>query len=273
MSEVSASSGSVEGRKFEKIQALSFDLDDTLWPLMPTVLHAEKAQWAWLSDHYPQHSAVFTRDRAAAIRERLLIERADSIANVSWMRQELLRRLAEEAGLSAASTEQMVAGAFAEFLVQRCAVGPFADALEVLPRLAERYKLIAITNGNADVFATELGPLFEFSLSPVDQPDDAPTAKPEAGIFRQALTRLGLEAEQVLHIGDSVEHDIAGAAAVGMPAVLMQHELIDGAANSAAYAAFGINQNAALPGGEHGAEAVITSLHELEALLAGRLCV
>jgi len=40
--------------------------------------------------------------------------------------------------------------------------------------------------------------------------------KPDARIFQEALGSLGLPAESVLHVGDSLEADVAGAAALGM---------------------------------------------------------
>jgi putative hydrolase of the HAD superfamily len=46
-------------------------------------------------------------------------------------------------------------------------------------------------------------------------------AKPDPAIFRAALERLGARAEDALHVGDSVEHDVAGARAAGLDAVLV----------------------------------------------------
>jgi putative hydrolase of the HAD superfamily len=46
-------------------------------------------------------------------------------------------------------------------------------------------------------------------------------AKPDPAIFRAALRRLGAAAHQALHVGDSVEHDVAGARAAGLEAVLV----------------------------------------------------
>lgn len=45
--------------------------------------------------------------------------------------------------------------------------------------------------------------------------------KPEARIFRLALDRLGLAPQEALFVGDSLDADIAGAAAVGCTPVLM----------------------------------------------------
>jgi putative hydrolase of the HAD superfamily len=46
-------------------------------------------------------------------------------------------------------------------------------------------------------------------------------AKPDPAIFRAALDRLGATATEAIHVGDSVEHDIAGARAAGLEAVLV----------------------------------------------------
>jgi putative hydrolase of the HAD superfamily len=46
-------------------------------------------------------------------------------------------------------------------------------------------------------------------------------AKPDPAIFRAALDRLGAAAGGALHVGDSVEHDVVGARAAGIEAVLL----------------------------------------------------
>jgi putative hydrolase of the HAD superfamily len=46
-------------------------------------------------------------------------------------------------------------------------------------------------------------------------------AKPDPAIFRTALERLGAKAGDAVHVGDSVEHDVAGARAAGLEAVFV----------------------------------------------------
>jgi len=46
-------------------------------------------------------------------------------------------------------------------------------------------------------------------------------AKPDPAIFRAALERLGATAAEAVHVGDSVETDVAGARATGLQAVLV----------------------------------------------------
>ncbi len=49
-------------------------------------------------------------------------------------------------------------------------------------------------------------------------------AKPDPRIFRVALALAGVPAEWALHVGDSLEHDVAGARAVGVSAVWLNRE-------------------------------------------------
>jgi putative hydrolase of the HAD superfamily len=49
-------------------------------------------------------------------------------------------------------------------------------------------------------------------------------AKPDPAIFRAALARLGAAPGDALHVGDSVEHDVAGARAAGIEAVLVARD-------------------------------------------------
>jgi 2-haloalkanoic acid dehalogenase type II len=46
--------------------------------------------------------------------------------------------------------------------------------------------------------------------------------KPSASIFQRAIRYLGLPASNILHVGDSYDEDVVGAAAVGMGSILMQ---------------------------------------------------
>ncbi|MEM7100969.1 MAG: HAD family hydrolase [Pseudomonadota bacterium] len=46
--------------------------------------------------------------------------------------------------------------------------------------------------------------------------EEAKSCKPDAGIYHYCLDKAGLPKEEVLFVGDSLHHDVAGAAAVGM---------------------------------------------------------
>jgi len=62
---------------------------------------------------------------------------------------------------------------------------------------------------------TGLGRYFEFAL----YSSSAPYRKPHPSIFRAAISRLRLNAEDTLFVGDNLSIDVEGSQAIGMPAV------------------------------------------------------
>jgi FMN phosphatase YigB (HAD superfamily) len=47
-----------------RVKAISLDLDDTLWPIWPTIERAEKVLHDWLNDHAPMAAALFSSPTA-----------------------------------------------------------------------------------------------------------------------------------------------------------------------------------------------------------------
>ncbi len=95
---------------------------------------------------------------------------------------------------------------------------PFPDSGPALRALQSRYKLVVISNVDDDLFArsaTRLGVTF----------DDVITAqqlrsyKPSLENFRAALARIGVPRERVLHVAQSLYHDIVPAKTLGWSTV------------------------------------------------------
>ncbi len=101
-----------------------------------------------------------------------------------------------------------VEAAFAVFFIARNAVELFAEVRPALERLARRYTLASLSNGNADVRLIGLDDVFTFSLNAIE----AGAAKPEPPMFELACRRLAARPEQIVHVGDDPEHDVLGAA-------------------------------------------------------------
>jgi FMN phosphatase YigB (HAD superfamily) len=55
--------------------------------------------------------------------------------------------------------------------------------------------------------------------------EEADSCKPDPEIYRWALRKAGCAAAEVLFVGDSLQHDIAGADAVGMRTALVANGL------------------------------------------------
>jgi HAD superfamily hydrolase (TIGR01549 family) len=122
-------------------------------------------------------------------------------------------------------TDAQVARAVATFDEQQEA--GFAlrrGAVETLTALRRRgLRLGIVSNGDEAQLARwvalgGLGERVDFVLSS----EAARSCKPDAGIFREALRRAGCTAADALYVGDTPDHDVAGARAAGLRAVLLR---------------------------------------------------
>lgn len=103
---------------------------------------------------------------------------------------------------------------------------PRHDAADTLQALLEMGLYRAVVS-NAD--DTWLGPVIERHgladlLVDWTSSEEAGSCKPDTLIYECALAKAQRTAAEVLFVGDSLEHDIAGAHAVGMPSVLIVNE-------------------------------------------------
>ena len=208
----STSSGPSSGTP---LQLITFDLDDTLWDVRPALIKAERAQNDWLLQHYPSLSPLLAPAPLLARKQTLAKQQPELRHNISVFRQTLLTQLLLELGLSDDEAMQSGMAAFQAFLSKRNDVAIFETAPDVLASLANTYTLGALTNGNADVFQTPLGQHFSFAL----KAEDVGAAKPEPQMFQAAMARLGVTPDACLHVGDSHDHDIQGAARAGVASV------------------------------------------------------
>jgi putative hydrolase of the HAD superfamily len=225
-----------------RIRAITLDLDDTLWPIWPTIARAEAVLLDWLATHAPATRALHASTTALrGLRDRVHQLRPDLHCDLGALRRESIRLALEQAG----DDPRLAEPAFEVFFAERQQVELFDDALPALQYLSGRWPVVALSNGNADVLQMGLGRYFHASVSA----RDAGVAKPDARIFHQAAQVAGVTPSQVLHIGDDAQLDSLGALEAGLQTVWLNRE-----------------------GGEwpHGAttpHATVTGLHALCALL------
>jgi 2-haloacid dehalogenase len=100
------------------------------------------------------------------------------------------------------------------------ALEPRPDAKTTLRKLAKKYRLALVANPDRDALAETLGRL-QAPFSSVVTAEDVKAYKPDAKIFSLALERLGLPAEEVMHVSASVEEDVTAARAAGIRTALV----------------------------------------------------
>jgi HAD superfamily hydrolase (TIGR01549 family) len=208
------------GLDLARIRGISLDLDDTLWPIWPTIERAEGVLHAFLLREAPGTARLLLDPGVLReLREATARERSDLAHDLSALRRESIRSALRRVGEDPALAEP----AFEVFFEARQQVTLYEDALPALDWLSARYPLVAISNGNADIHKTGVGRWFKSALSAYV----FGSGKPHAPIFEAAAASVGLQPQDVLHVGDDAALDVAGALAVGMQAAWLDRKSED----------------------------------------------
>lgn len=193
------------------LQALTLDLDDTLWPVWPTIRRAEAAVQAWLLQRAPATVAMHDAAAMRGLRAAVALDRPDWAHDLSALRRETIRRALAAAGDDPTLAEP----AFEVFFAERQRVDLYDDVLPALARLAARWPIVALSNGNADVQRVPgLGRHFHAAVSA----RELGVGKPAPVAFLHACQRAAAEPARTLHIGDDPSLDIDGALEAGLQA-------------------------------------------------------
>ena len=195
----------------EKIKLLSFDLDDTLWPCKPTIMAAEKKLYGWMAQRVPEITDRFDIESLRSHRMAFMRQRPELAHDMSALRIESLKSLAAEMNLEA----NWVQEAFEVFYHARQQITLYDDVAPVLDALQQQYRMTALTNGNASIEKTGVSHWFEFSISAAEVGQQ----KPHPLFFEAMLSRAGVSAGEVLHIGDDPYRDIFGALDAGIRSI------------------------------------------------------
>jgi FMN hydrolase / 5-amino-6-(5-phospho-D-ribitylamino)uracil phosphatase len=195
---------------------LSFDLDDTLWPVEPVILAAEAAMWKWLREQHAEAMREHSIETVRAIRARVALKFPQRSHDMTFLRHRAIMELFGEHP----DARNHADAAFEVFFRERNRVTLYADVQDALERLKRRYRLFALSNGNADLKRCGLAEFFEGHVTAIS----AGAPKPDARIFEQLVRHAGVRAEQVLHIGDDPHTDVYGAARAGLQAVWLNRD-------------------------------------------------
>lgn len=195
---------------------LSFDLDDTLWPVGPVIASAESELLSWLRARHPRTVTGHDIASLRALRDGMAARFPERGHDLTFLRRRALQDLFGAAGLAPSFADE----ALEVFFAARNRVEFYEDVRPSLLRLRSRYRLFAVSNGNADLQRCGIADLFAGHVTA----SAVGAAKPDARIFAALLAMAGVEAHQVLHIGDDPLADVVGATRAGMQAVWLNRD-------------------------------------------------
>ena len=202
------------------IKSISFDLDDTLWPLMPNIMEAEKTTNEWIKDNFPGTAALLGKQDVIEIRDKLIKEDPNLINQISDLRKLMFYELNIRAGYGNEESENMAEEAFEIYFKGRNAVTFYEGVIETLELLKSDYSLGVVTNGNADLQVIGIDNLFDYIFSAAD----LNAHKPDPVMFEAVINRTGLRAEEICHIGDHPINDVKASLDFGMTPIWFNYE-------------------------------------------------
>jgi len=194
---------------------ITFDLDNTLWPVDEVIRRADRCCSDWIADRHPDAASHMTADTMRRIRDQLLRDKPGYLHNLTALRRAALAQGFREAGYCTNEAALLADQGFKVFHDARNEVVFFPGALEVLEVLADSYRLGALSNGNADLKKIGIHELFDFHHSA----ESVGRRKPAPDMFIAALRSGGVRPEQSVHVGDHPEEDIEAARQQGFHTV------------------------------------------------------
>ncbi|WP_437670550.1 HAD family hydrolase [Sorangium sp. So ce131] len=189
------------------IKAVLFDLDGTLFD-----------REAAVRDVVTRQHAAFSAELAGVPRERFVGRVLELDAHGYGDKSAIYPRLVRELGLS----EPLAAALEAHFWDTYARVAPaMPGASSTLAALRGRgQRLGVVTNGRVHVQEAKLRGLDVLRhLDVVLISEREQLRKPDPAIFRRAVERLGVRAEQACYVGDHPVKDVLGARDAGLHAV------------------------------------------------------
>ncbi|MBM7071217.1 HAD-IA family hydrolase [Shewanella sp. 202IG2-18] len=195
------------------IKVISFDLDDTLYDNRPYILKAESEFLSFMQKHYPaehQWQSEYWR----AEKQKLESEQPE-ISHDTWQsREQNAKRILLSMGLNQQDANSGAKAGLEHFLHYRSDFKVPEKSIELLKLLATKFKLIGISNGNVDPKRIGIAQYFEFIL----HAGNGHRMKPAPDMFIESCSRLQVQPQEILHVGDNFAADVVGARLFGCQA-------------------------------------------------------
>jgi len=195
---------------------LGLDLDDTLWPVAPVIARAETELFDWLRGRHPDAVRGHSIESMRRLRADVAARHPEARHDLTFLRREALAEQFRLAGHAEALADE----ALEIFLSARNRVDLYPDVRASLERLRARYRLFALSNGNADLGRCGIAEYFDGHITA----RSAGAAKPDARIFAHLACAAGVDARRVLHVGDDPLADVVGARSAGMQSAWLNRD-------------------------------------------------
>ncbi len=192
---------------FEKVTALTFDLDDTLYDNEPIIKKAEDYIIQYINERYFNNTDFMNSKISDLYRSKMKQVIPELENDVSLLRYFMYAEILKDNGYERIVACKEAEHLIHEFIKVRSQIIVPNYVPQVLKELSKKYILISLSNGNVSLKNTILDGCFDIDIRPnINIPN-----KPDPQIFQQVKDRLHLKGSQICHIGDNETTDVLGA--------------------------------------------------------------
>lgn len=199
--------------RITSIKAISFDGDGTLWDFEKVMRHSLHHVIRELQKIDVHTANKLTVEKMIEVRNRVAAELKGKVTNLEKVRFEAFRQALKEIDRP---NDELAAYLNEVYLKHRFEdIELFDDVLPALNTLGEKYTLGLLSNGNSYPESCGLKDIFQFVVLSQDHGIE----KPDPKLFLIALNEAGCSRQGLLHVGDSLQDDVVGAANAGIKSV------------------------------------------------------
>jgi len=206
-------------------KVIYFDIDGTLVDYEADACHAFGKARDHAAESHPELAQCLTDETFRRARDATYIQFGDTgIPLKDWYRA-CMRNALESVEIFDLTLAERMGELYKLF--RNTTLEEFEDALEVIPKLADSYKLGLISNGSSKIQKLRIGEFFTFSVFAREVGHE----KPSPEIFLAAAEIAGCSNGEILYVGDGQHTDILGASNAGIEMVWINRahtELLQG---------------------------------------------
>ncbi|MBA6347837.1 MULTISPECIES: HAD-IA family hydrolase [unclassified Colwellia] len=216
-------------RRLAPFQAISFDLDDTLYSNYPVMMATDAKMVAYFSALFSLQiiathatkNTLFDYRFWSPFREQAIAANPQLIHHVGDIRLATYTLGMKALGLADDIASDQAQKALDYFVQQRSDFVVPEAVHQLLQSLQKKYPLVAISNGNVDTDKIGISAYFSYRFHAGDLSTTALNKnqrlrqKPAADMFVEACEKLIIKPSQLLHVGDCGRSDILGAIDAG----------------------------------------------------------
>ncbi len=205
-------------RRLTPFKAISFDLDDTLYSNFPIMMATDEKMVAYFASILPNYlsnsdhtTTVYDARFWMPFKKQALKNNPELIHDVAQMRVESYQLGMTSMGMSNALAREVAVKALKHFEIHRSDFVVPEHIHRLLSRLAQKWPLVAISNGNVNTNTIGINQYF----TSVYHADSENKQKPFPDMFEKACKALNILPHELLHVGDCGRSDILGGILAG----------------------------------------------------------